>query len=68
MPKLYKALKLVIDAAEDKLDPPVETELDRDDVEMLKQILDRVALCQHGDGTFLEVDVRYEFRNVEDKI
>ena len=30
-----------------------------EDLEMFKQIRDRAALCQHGDGNFLEVEVCY---------
>lgn len=29
--------------------------------ELLKQISDRASLCLHGDGNFLEIEVRYDY-------
>jgi hypothetical protein len=59
MPGLLKALQFAIDCAEDKFDPPVETDLESNELELVKQLHDRAALCQHGDGTGLDIDVRY---------
>ncbi|KPK10638.1 MAG: hypothetical protein AMJ56_07660 [Anaerolineae bacterium SG8_19] len=61
MPSVVKAFDFIIDAAEGRFDPPVETNLERDEIEMVKQMRDRAALCQHGDANFLEIEVVYGF-------
>ena len=50
MPILIGELDLLLSLDEDR---PPEVE------EMIKQIRDRAALCQHGDGNFLEIEVCY---------
>ena len=50
MPLLIKELDLLLSLDEDR---PPEVE------EMIKQIRDRAALCQHGDANFLEIEVYY---------
>jgi hypothetical protein len=59
MPAVLKALQFVIDCAEDRYDPPVETHLEKDELELIKQMYDRVSLVQHGDANFLTVEAYY---------
>lgn len=59
MPMLLKSLQFVIDVAEEKYDPPIDFELTKEDLELVKQIHDRAALCLHGDAPFLEIEVCY---------
>ena len=50
MPLLIKELDLLLSIDEDR---PEDAE------ELIKQIRDRAALCQHGDAPFLEIEVCY---------
>jgi hypothetical protein len=59
MPGVIKALQFVIDCAEDKFDPHRETGLEAAELETVKLMYDRAMLCQHGDGTGLDVEVNY---------
>lgn len=57
MPMLVKAIDLALEI--DKYDPPVDFEISEEDKEILRNIRDRVTLCQHGDGNFLWIEVYY---------
>ena len=50
---------LILAFIEAGLDSPLGHSLDQDEVEIIRQIYDRAALCQQGDANFLEVDVCY---------
>ena len=62
MPGLIKALKVVIDCAEGQYDPPVETDLEPEELELVKQVYDRACLVLQGDANFLEVSAYYGVR------
>ncbi len=61
LPGLIKALQVVIDCAEDRYDPPVETDLEPEELELVKQVYDRACLALHGDGTALDIEVYYGY-------
>ena len=57
MPMLVKVIDLALEI--DEYDPPVDFEISEEDKEILRNIHDRITLCQHGDAPFLEIEVCY---------
>jgi hypothetical protein len=54
MPRIISILGFVLD------EHPKSDELfSEEDLELVRQIHDRATLCQHGDGTGLDINVRY---------
>lgn len=57
MPMLVKVIDLALEI--DKYDPPVDFEISEEDKAILRNIHDRITLCQQGDAPFLEIEVCY---------
>jgi hypothetical protein len=52
-------MSLLLEFISAGIDSPFGHSMDDDEHELINQIRDRAALCQHGDAPFLEVEVCY---------
>ena len=59
MPTIMRALKFVIDVAEDRFDPPLAPAMTPDEIELIKQLYDQATLVLQGDGTALQINSYY---------